>query len=257
VEAAVLAPIAACSHRQMGIEAAVLPPIAACSALLAAMPKASQLDSVYGTPPREWESMSLKSPVFDVCELEMALAKSQQITGGAGGLRRTVSAPQALDSLANLDDDGEHDEYLPPSGGPLRRVASSMGMRRSPSFSWSPGALHDFERAISSLKARRIEVSAVAVLRLMRHHPELKLPDIEKQISKTRRAVTQDRLNAQLQNDEPSAHEATGTRGFSSPVTARPTRLSGAPAMPRVAEEEALHTGGTEAAAAGTGRTRM
>ena len=67
--------------------------------------------------------------------------------------------------------------------GPMRRVASSLGMRRSNSFLWTPAAHHDFERAIGFLSARGVEISATAIAHLMRQrHAELKEGDVEKHL---------------------------------------------------------------------------
>ena len=46
----------------------------------------------------------------------------------------------------------------------MRRVQSSLGMRRSSSFFWTPAAHHEFERALSTLNARGAEVSAASIM---------------------------------------------------------------------------------------------
>jgi len=226
-----------------------LPPVATSSPLIAVFPKMREPDpseTVFGSPTSVWETA--KDPVFDVCELSLALSRSQQQSSSASGLRRTVSAPQALDSLANIA--GDEREYLPPSGGPLRRVASSLSMRRSASFCWSPAAQHEFERAVASLNARHIEVSAVAVLRMMRHHPDLKLADVEKHMSRKR--LVHNKLLLQLDRaplkEAAVVEEASAVPrppalddAYASPPACRPSgRFSGAATMPAVDEEKLL-----------------
>lgn len=64
----------------------------------------------------------------------------------------------------------------------MRRVQSSLGMRRSSSFFWTPAAHHEFERALSTLNARGAEVSAAAIMTLMGLHSDLKMNDIERHL---------------------------------------------------------------------------
>ena len=64
----------------------------------------------------------------------------------------------------------------------MRRVHSSLGMRRSSSFFWSPAAHHEFERALSALNARGAEVSAAAIMTLMGIHSDLKMNDIDRHL---------------------------------------------------------------------------
>ncbi len=87
-------------------------------------------------------------------------------------------------------------EYLPPSGGPMRRVASSLGMRRSSSFFWTPSAHHDFEQAVASLTAGGTEVSAAAIMRRMSPHEGLRVQDVDKHLKKT--VMVQRRIMQQL-----------------------------------------------------------
>ena len=66
----------------------------------------------------------------------------------------------------------------------MRRAASSLALRRSSSFFWTPSAHQDFERAISALVARG-EVTAMAIMGEMNHHsPDLKLSDVDKHLRK-------------------------------------------------------------------------
>jgi len=162
-----------------------LPPVAAHSSLLAVAPASP--------PPSDFGSSA-----FDTSELEHALHRSQQIASSSG-LRRAVSAPHSLDSLAHVESAGQSG-YLQPSGGPMRRVASSLGMRRSSSFFWSPTAHYDFERAVATLRAQGKDenIPAALILPLMRHHPEIRLQDIEKHM--TRKRIVTNRLIMQLQS---------------------------------------------------------
>jgi hypothetical protein len=64
----------------------------------------------------------------------------------------------------------------------MRRVQSSLGMRRSSSFFWTPAAHHEFERALSTLNARGAEVSAASIMTLMGLHSDLKMNDIERHL---------------------------------------------------------------------------
>ena len=87
--------------------------------------------------------------------------------------------------------------YLPPTGGPMRRAASSLALRRSSSFFWTPAAHRDFERAISTLTTRGVEVTAIAIMAEMGHHSDdLKLADVEKHLRK--KAMVQRRVLQQL-----------------------------------------------------------
>jgi hypothetical protein len=64
----------------------------------------------------------------------------------------------------------------------MRRVQSSLGMRRSSSFFWTPAAHHEFERALNTLNARGAEVSAASIMTLMGLHSDLKMSDIERHL---------------------------------------------------------------------------
>lgn len=86
----------------------------------------------------------------------------------------------------------------------MRRVASSLGMRRSNSFFWTPAAHHDFERAISFLTQSGVEASAAHVLHLMgQHYVDLKVVDIDKHMRK--RQLVQRRVQQQLAARPPLA----------------------------------------------------
>ena len=113
-----------------------------------------------------------------------------QVADGSGSMRRALSAPHSMERLgygkaSNLPED----VYMAPSGGPMRRIASSLGMRRSSSFFWSPAAHGDFERALAALTARGLEPTATTIMAEMRPaHLEggLKLTDVEKHLRKKR-----------------------------------------------------------------------
>lgn len=135
---------------------------------------------------------------FDTSELQHALMRSRQQAGACGGLRRATSAPHSMDSLgwepAPLSQvqpstspmSVRNSSYLPPTGGPMRRVGTSLGLRRSSSFFWTPAAHHDFERAIDCLSSRGGEVTAVNILAEMSHShsADLKLSDVDKHLRK-------------------------------------------------------------------------
>ena len=90
-------------------------------------------------------------------------------------MRRTCSAPHSMDALGVPD-------VLAPSGGPMRRVASSVGMRRSNSFFWTPAAHHEFEAACEELARSGIVPTAPAILHAMGARPDLKIADIDKHL---------------------------------------------------------------------------
>mmetsp|Transcript_22467 Transcript_22467/g.54015 ORF Transcript_22467/g.54015 Transcript_22467/m.54015 type:complete len:231 (-) Transcript_22467:703-1395(-) len=193
-----------------------LPPVAAHSSLLAVAPASP--------PPSDFGSSA-----FDTSELEHALHRSQQIASSSG-LRRAVSAPHSLDRLAGQ-------VYLKPSGGPMRRVATSLGMRRAASFFWSPSAHHDFERAVTALCAKGVggeSLTATLILPFMHNHPEVQLHDIEKHIQKKR--IVTNRLIMQLQN-----HCPDGMRCHS------PSSKRTNGPLPAVAEEPSLLAAGCSA----------
>ena len=64
----------------------------------------------------------------------------------------------------------------------MRRVQSSLGMRRSSSFFWTPAAHQEFERALNTLNARGAEVSAASIMTFMGLHSDLKMSDIERHL---------------------------------------------------------------------------
>lgn len=135
-----------------------LPPVAMRSGLVAFNPVEQQLP-----PAVIQEEGDTSHAVFETTGLEVALQRSQQMSFSSG-LRRAVSAPHSLDSLAHFEN--KPSEYLQPTGGPMRRVQSSLGMRRSASFFWSPSAHYDFERAIATLRSRGLgdNITAAAIL---------------------------------------------------------------------------------------------
>jgi len=153
---------------------------------------------------------------FDTFELQHALMRSRQQTGACGGLRRATSAPHSMDSLgwehpgapstpsATSSKPGGAG-YLQPSGGPMRRNASSLGLRRASSFFWTPAAHHDFERAISELSARGTDVSAGNILGEMSHAhaADIKLTDIDRHLRKN--LLVQRRVLQQLGNSSGDA----------------------------------------------------
>ena len=155
---------------------------------------------------------------FDTEELQHALMRSRQSSGACGGLRRAVSAPHSMDTLGwepgmpltRATDaaptspsspsarNASSQSYLPPSGGPMRRISSSLGLRRSSSFFWTPAAHHDFERAIHAISARGVEVTANNILLEMgaSHTSDLKLADVDKHLRK--KMLVQRRVLQQL-----------------------------------------------------------
>lgn len=153
--------------------------------------------------------------MFDTFDLSHALRRSQQEQGRAcGGLRRATSAPHSMDLLGvgAVTPDGRQQRtatYLSPTGGPMRRIQSSLGMRRSSSFFWTPAAHHDFERAIHALSARGVEVSASTIMEEMSHvHvADLKLADIDKHLRK--KALLQRRVLQQLSMMPPQSDTAS------------------------------------------------
>ena len=119
-----------------GMSGADLPPIAERSSLLAVAPPV-----LVAVDPSIGVASDSSAGGFGTEELTNALVRSQQISTPVHGMRRATSAPHSMDSLASSSEDsGGGSGYLPPSGGPMRRVASSLGMRRSSSFFWTPSA---------------------------------------------------------------------------------------------------------------------
>jgi len=123
----------------------------------------------------------------------LSLKRSQE---AVSGMKRAMSAPHSMDLLGleshqhqrlrqHQADAQQLTEYLPPSGGPMRRVATSLGMRRSSSFFWAKSAHRDFERAVDELNARGVEPTAPAVHSIMKVlHNDLTIADIEKHSKK-------------------------------------------------------------------------
>jgi len=215
-----------------------LPPINAQSSLLALPPIPQHSDE----PPTDATPMN-----FDTSDLQHALPRSRQLTGTAGGLRRATSAPHSMDTLGNEPQAG----YLPPSGGPMRRVSSSLGMRRSSSFFWTPSAHNEFERAMNDLAARGAEVTAAAIMAEMRRREqtdltELKLPDVDKHFRK--KMLVQNRVLQNLSERPPlvgaGAPPASSLGSGSTPASAHGFRGHSVPGLQRpsqmavVAEEQ-------------------
>jgi len=167
------------------------PPINSQSSLLAAQPSPA-LDGSASAQPGE----DVFASYMDTHDLYAALTRSQQVSG-AGGMRRATSAPHSMDLVALLEEEQQRQPPLSPTGGPMRRVASSLGMRRSNSFLWTPAAHHDFERAIGYLNARGTDASAAAIVQLMRQrHADLKVQDVDKHLRK--KFLVQRRIMQQL-----------------------------------------------------------
>lgn len=211
------------------------PPINQSSSLMAVQPRAIAGET----------DISMAQPAtFDIQNLQLALTRSQQ-TSSSTGLRRAVSAPHSIDSLAQPEP-----EYLPPSGGPMRRVQSSLGMRRSSSFFWTPAAHQEFERALNTLNARGAEVSAASIMTLMGLHSDLKMSDIERHLKK--KLLVQRRVLAQLNTQSTGPLEcSTGSSSqHTSPPMGRHRSPMPARSMAAVAEEPGpAESGGTPAAA--------
>lgn len=161
-----------------------LPPVAASSSLIAPMPMVESRDI-------DADGGDGGGVSFGTQDLAMALTRSQQ-HNNVGGMRRTCSAPHSMDALGVPD-------VLAPSGGPMRRVASSVGMRRSNSFFWTPAAHHEFEAACEELARSGIVPTAPAILHAMAARPDLKIADIDKHLKVSARTPRRAR------NDPPSA----------------------------------------------------
>ena len=141
-----------------------LPPVNAASSLLAVAPPVLVTeDASIGT--------ATESTGFGTEELTSALVISQQISTPVHGMRRAASAPHSMDSLASSSDDcsGGGSGYLPPSGGPMRRVASSLGMRRSASFFWTPSAQCAMQTPNPRAALARAALRLLATLHLRAH----------------------------------------------------------------------------------------
>ena len=204
-----------------------IPPINSASPLIAQQPI---------QPPAVTPDISDQNFLsFDTFELQHALLRSRQQAGACGGLRRATSAPHSMDtlgwepSLPQKQAQQAHQNYLAPTGGPMRRIASSIGMRRSSSFFWTPAAHHDFERAINSLSTRGADVSASNILGEMSHAltVDLKLADVDKHLRK--KMLVQRRVLQQLTDrpgNSPSvAVHAPGSPGSPTASPERSTRM--------------------------------
>jgi len=169
---------------------------------------------------------------FDTVDLQLALTRSRQQVDGGSGLRRAVSAPHSMDALGqepgrgdSVAGGGAGGNYLAPSGGPMRRVSSSLGMRRSSSFFWTPAAHHEFERAVATLSARGADCSPSAILEEMGHRADLQLADVDKHLRK--RSLVQRRV-LQTLIDRPAPTAAAGDiRGSAAVVGSAKLAASG------------------------------
>uniref|UniRef100_A0A7S4ES07 Uncharacterized protein n=1 Tax=Chrysotila carterae TaxID=13221 RepID=A0A7S4ES07_CHRCT len=236
-------------------EAAYLPPVNVNSSLVAP----HSMDRVFDALNDDEDGFA------DTSALHTALSHSQQMTGSGGsGMRRATSAPHSMDlyvmmyaTPAPVDSPSRHalsrrtQQYLSPSGsGPMRRVASSLGMRRSSSFLWTPSAHHDFERAIGFLSSRGAAVSPAAIAQLMAtRHVDLKVADVDRHMRK--KFIVQRRVMQQLLSQDAlspaapasalsstSSRDAHGRAPDSPPTGSRSTRNSRL--MEAVEEETAL-----------------
>ena len=194
-----------------------LPPVAASSSLIAPMPMVESRDI-------DADGGDGGGVSFGTQDLAMALTRSQQ-HNNVGGMRRTCSAPHSMDALGVPD-------VLAPSGGPMRRVASSVGMRRSNSFFWTPAAHHEFEAACEELARSGIVPTAPAILHAMAARPDLKIADIDKHLK------VRARTPRRARNDPPSApsspaRSAAPARALRRPPTA-PLRPAAAQKRQRI-----------------------
>lgn len=182
-----------------------LPPVNLSSPLCAVQPNETSAAS---------HSEPIEPPNFGTADLQHALMRSQQCNPSAGGLRRATSAPHSMNVLGEEGTGArpqQNPNYQAPSGGPMRRVASSLGMRRSSSFFWTPSAHRDFERAINTLSARGAEPTAAMILGEMSplQTADLKLEDVDKHLRK--RLLVQRRVLQQL--GDPPSQSPTGVTG--------------------------------------------
>ena len=194
-----------------------LPPVAASSSLIAPMPMVESRDI-------DADGGDGGGVSFGTQDLAMALTRSQQ-HNNVGGMRRTCSAPHSMDALGVPD-------VLAPSGGPMRRVASSVGMRRSNSFFWTPAAHHEFEAACEELARSGIVPTAPAILHAMAARPDLKIADIDKHLkvsTRTPRRARKDPPSA----PSPPARSAAPARALRRPPTA-PLRPAAAQKRQRI-----------------------
>jgi len=173
--------------------------------------------------------------LFDTADLQLALTRSRQQAGVAGGLRRATSAPHSMDVLGQEP----QASYLKPSGGPMRRVSSSLGMRRSSSFFWTPTAHGEFERALIALSTRGADITAAAIMSEMGSRPELmelKWADVDKHLKK--KMMVQSRVLQQLSErphlstaagDAPAASSTAGLAAGITPPSTHGLRSHGRP----------------------------
>ena len=194
-----------------------LPPVAASSSLIAPMPMVESRDI-------DADGGDGGGVSFGTQDLAMALTRSQQ-HNNVGGMRRTCSAPHSMDALGVPD-------VLAPSGGPMRRVASSVGMRRSNSFFWTPAAHHEFEAACEELARSGIVPTAPAILHAMAARPDLKIADIDKHLKVSTRTPRRAR-NAPPSSPSPPARSAAPALALRRPPTA-PLRPAAAQKRQRI-----------------------
>jgi hypothetical protein len=240
-------------HLQGASQQRPLPPINSSSSLLAAQPAIA--------PSSELATPDLS---FDTFELQHALLRSRQQSGACGGLRRATSAPHSMDALGfdpaspqqgHPNDFGACPGYLPPSGGPMRRVQSSLGMRRSSSFFWTPSAHRHFEQAVNTLACRGVEITSQAIMsELSRYQlPDLKLADVDKHLRK--KVLMQRRVLQQLGSDRPplvppSAADSQPPSSATIRGLAAPGLRQANASMAAVAEEPAAVSPAVDAVAA-------
>ena len=161
-----------------------LPPVNASSSLLSPQPTLAPSAA-------DDDTCSLARAAFDTFDLHLALTRSSQATGSSGGLRRATSAPHSLDQLGHeamcgSDDAAPTGSYLPPSGGPMRRVSSSLGMRRSSTPFWTPAAhRRPTARGIEAPGAGQL----IAQMGPSWLGPALKLADVDKKLLVQRRVL--------------------------------------------------------------------
>ena len=194
-----------------------LPPVAASSSLIAPMPMVESRDI-------DADGCDGGGVSFGTQDLAMALTRSQQ-HNNVGGMRRTCSAPHSMDALGVPD-------VLAPSGGPMRRVASSVGMRRSNSFFWTPAAHHEFEAACEELARSGIVPTAPAILHAMAARPDLKIADIDKHLKVSTRTPRRARKGPPRAPSSP-ARSAAPARALRRPPTA-PLRPAAAQKRQRI-----------------------
>lgn len=222
-----------------------LPPINADSSLLAQQPLQQPTETTMDVSDVSAPGSGLGfNLAFDIGDMQHALMRSGQSSGSCGGLRRAISAPHSMNTLGwepgmPLQQSQQsfgtsatsRQNYLAPSGGPMRRINSSLGLRRSSSFFWTPAAHHDFERAIHALGSRGAEVTAGNIMSEMSRAltAELKLADVDKHLRK--KLLVQRRVLQQLSTSaerpanaiDPCASGLAGAAGSASAAAGAPS----------------------------------